>query len=89
MLGRLEKMMSTFQELTNVISKLPKGTVFSITASWCTSQGLQVTPNMMKSWGLNFAKCFSNYNCKQYVVSPTQGTAAHKSSNNLCHYIKL
>ena len=81
--------MSTFQDLMNVITNLPTGTVFSITVSWCTSQGLCVNPNMMKSWGLEFAKCFSNCNCGQYTVSPTQGTASHKSSNNLCHYIKL
>ncbi len=81
--------MSTFQDLLNIIQSLPANTFFSITYAWCTSNKLNVTPNMMKSWGLKFARCYRQNNCDKYTVSPTQGTASHKTSNNLCHYIKL
>ncbi len=80
--------MSTYQDFLNVVSGLNSGTVFAITTKWCTAHGLIVTPNMMKSWGIKFRSNYSKYGCSNYTVSPTQGTARSKSSNNLRHYKK-
>lgn len=75
--------------LINVISSLPKGTNFSITSSWCQKNGINASPADAKALGKEFAKVYSQYNCGHKSVSPSQGTAAHKSSNNLSHYIKF
>lgn len=43
---------------------------------------------MMRGWGQKFSKDHSLYGCSRKTVSPTQGTAKDKSTNNLRHYIK-
>lgn len=79
---------STYQDFITVIDGLPSGTKITVSKEWCENHGLMVDEAMVKSWGRNFARDYINHNCKREKVSPTQGTASHKSSNNLSHYIK-
>lgn len=84
--------MSNFNDLINVVNTLPTGTQVKIQYDWCTAHGLNVTPNMMKSWGQLFSNGVKKglYGCtKDKTISPAQGTASHKKINNLCHYIKI
>lgn len=81
--------MSTFQDLLNIIGALQPGATFSITKKWCIANGLSVNTGIVRGWGRKFANCFGQHNCARQCVSPTQGTASHKSSNNLCHYVKI
>jgi hypothetical protein len=80
--------MSSYHDFLSVISSLSSGTDIEVTEKWCTKHGLRVSANMMRGWGQKFSKDHSLYGCSRKTVSPTQGTAKDKSTNNLRHYIK-
>ena len=56
--------MSTYNDFLNAVSSLKPTTIFAITYDWCTSQGLNLTPSMAKSWGRKFATDYLKYNTK-------------------------
>ena len=77
------------QNLLNIISALPSNTNFYITKKFFSKFSLVVTNSQILSFGHYFSKNYSKYGCKKNIVSPNQGTASNKSSNNLCHYTKI
>lgn len=71
--------MSTYQDFLAVVAQLKPGTVFNVTYDWCTAKGLNLTANMAKSWGQQFAKDFSHHTVRLLNVG----------SDNLHGYEKL
>jgi GH25 family lysozyme M1 (1,4-beta-N-acetylmuramidase) len=83
--------MNNFNDFLAVVNGLPSGTNVVVTYEWCTSKGLIVNPNMMKDWGKKFSAGVKagQYGCVRNTnTSPSQGSASHKKTNNLCVYTK-
>lgn len=55
--------MSSYIDFLKVISKLQTNTYFAVTYDWCIQNGLKLLPKTARSWGKNFTKDCTKYNC--------------------------
>lgn len=80
------------EQLKEVVSKLPDGSKVDITIKWFAEHGIYdcINTNTIKSIGREIAKDYREY-CliRDKKVCPENPKTPHKSSNNLCHYIKM
>lgn len=65
--------MSSYNDFLQVVDSLLKGTSFAVTYDWCKNQGLNLTPNMAKSWGKRFSTDYMYHN----TVSRGKGSDNH------------
>lgn len=79
-----------YNNLLKYICSLSVNTKFSITIEFCNSAGIVgVTNDEVRGFGKQFRKDYKSIGCiEDILISPQNGAAAAKSSDNLYHYIK-